>query len=435
MARIMRRLLLAALLALIALSPAWPQAQPDAQLKQAGVCARCHVISVVEWGISRHMKVGTDCAACHGPSVGHVRDERNNIKPDRIPRGAAAATLCATCHSAGCPKTKETGQCQSCHHVHALIDPKKPPAARNEQFEQLTAKWQAAARYVAEGDRLAALGQWETARRAFTAALVEQPDNRTASDRVRLCDRHLGATLPGFEVSGTDLDTATGLPRKVRIAKLGIAMVLVSGGDVELGSDRFAATRPVHTVSVAPFYLGQFEVTQAEWKSLMSTNPSAQQGDRMPVEQISWEDAQAFIEKLNERVSGGRFRLPTETEWEFAARAGNAVEADALANVALFGRSHSAAGPLAVGSKQPNKLGLFDMQGNVWEWCSSLYAPYPYDASDGRESPDGAGLRVLRGGGFADSADLLDPANRHGERPGRRLRWNGMRIARNIPGQ
>jgi formylglycine-generating enzyme required for sulfatase activity len=433
MAGMMAPISLATLLVSVALSPAWPQAQTDAQLKQAGVCARCHVISVVEWGISRHMKVGTDCIACHGSSVGHVRDERNNIKPDRIPRGEAAAALCATCHSSGCPKTKENSSCQTCHHVHALVDPKKPPSARNEQFEQLTVKWQSAARHVAEGERLAALEQWEIAREEFKAALTEQPENRVAANRVKLCDRRLGLALPGFEVIGEDRDAATGLPREVRIARLGIAMVLVPGGQADMGSDRFAAARPVHTVSVAPFYLGKFEVTQSEWKSLMGTNPSANQGDRMPVEQISWEDAQAFIRKLNERVPGAGFRLPAEAEWEFAARAGEPVSGESLANVALFSRSDSAPAPLAVGSKQPNKLGLFDMQGNVWEWCSSLYSPYPYDASDGRESPDVPGLRVLRGGGFADTADLLDPANRHGERTGRRLRWNGMRVARSVP--
>jgi hypothetical protein len=130
----MARMMAAAFLLAAAMVPAWPQAATDVQLKQAGVCARCHVISVVEWGISGHQKAGTDCIACHGPSLGHVRDERNNIKPDRIPHAAAIAGLCATCHAAGCPKSKRTDACQTCHHVHALVDPNKPPSSQDERL-------------------------------------------------------------------------------------------------------------------------------------------------------------------------------------------------------------------------------------------------------------------------------------------------------------
>jgi len=142
----MARMMAAAFLLAAAMVPAWPQAATDVQLKQAGVCARCHVISVVEWGISGHQKAGTDCVACHGPSLGHVRDERNNIKPDRLPHAAAIAGLCATCHAAGCPKSKRTDACQTCHHVHALLDPNKPPASQDERLEQLIRKSQVAAR-------------------------------------------------------------------------------------------------------------------------------------------------------------------------------------------------------------------------------------------------------------------------------------------------
>jgi len=181
---------------------------------------------------------------------------------------------------------------------------------------------------------------------------------------------------------------------------------------------------------VEPFYLGQYELTQAEWKSLMGSNPSAHQGteypdaDRMPVEQISWEDCQALLRKLNEAVPGAGFRLPTEAEWEYAARAGKGTWEAA-----------PWAAPRPVGKEQPNPLGLFDLLGNVWEWSSSLYRPYPYVASDGREELSAPGLRVLRGGGYVEWAAWLDPGARHSERTNRRLRWNGMRLARSVPGE
>ncbi len=433
----MARMTADTLLLATALDPARPQAAPDLQLKQAGVCARCHVISVVEWGISRHQQAGTGCVDCHGASRGHIADERNNVKPDRIPRAATIAGLCATCHNAGCPKSKRADACQTCHHVHALVDPNKPLASQDERLEQLTRKWQAAARHVGEGQRLAKLERWEQARGEFQAALGEEPDNQTAAQFLKVCERRLAPALAGFESAGKDWDAGTGLAREVRIVELGIPMVLIPGGDADIGSERFAGARPVHTVHVEPFYLGKFEVTRAEWKALMGADPSARQGtrdaDRLPVEQVSWEDAQAFMGKLNQRVAGGGFRLPTEAEWEYALRAGEPAGPGTLERVAWFNAPAQAFGPLPVGSRQPNKLGLFDMQGNVWEWCSSLYLPYPYDSSDGRESLSAAGLRVLRGGGFADTADLLDPATRHAERPQRRLRWNGMRIARTVP--
>ena len=435
----MARMMTAALLLAAAMVPAWPQAATDAQLKQAGVCARCHVISVVEWGISRHQTAGTGCVDCHGASRGHVIDERNNVKPDRIPHAAAIAGLCTTCHKGGCPKSKRADACQSCHHVHALVDPNKPPATQDERLEQLTHRSQKAGRHVAEGQRLIKLEHWEPARDEFQAALAEEHGNQIAAQFLNVCERRLAPALAGFEITGKDWDAGTGLVRDVRIAELGIPMVLIPCGDADIGSERFARATPIHTVHVEAFYLGKYEVTRAEWKALMGTDPSAQKGlidtDRLPVEQVSWNDAQAFVGKLNQRVAGGGFRLPTEAEWEYAVRAGEPADAATLERVAWFNAPALASGPRPVGSWRPNKLGLFDMQGNVWEWCSSLYMPYPYDSSDGRESLPTAGLRVLRGGGFADTADLLDPALRHAERPQRRMRWNGLRIARSVPAQ
>jgi formylglycine-generating enzyme required for sulfatase activity len=339
----------------------------------------------------------------------------------------------------------KTADCQSCHHVHALIDPKKEPQASDNRLQQLSLKWQDSDRHTDEGKQLLKAEQWDKARSEFQAALADRPDNPVASAGLKICENRLKSGLKGFEIVSKDRDTRTGLPVEVRVSGLGITLMLVPGSDMDIGSDRFPNAQPVHTVKVDTFYLGKFEVTQAEWKALMGTNPSAHppktvtNADKLPVNEVSWQDAQAFVKKLNERVAGGGFRLPTEAEWEFAARSGRSTFEWDLERVAWFNRDPGSyyapdpnAGPLAVGSKQPNRLGLFDMQGNVWEWCSSLYAPYPYSATDGRESATAPGLRVLRGGSYSDTADYLDPAFRHGERPEQRMPWNGLRIARTV---
>ena len=423
----MARLMTGIVFFLFALSGA---AQTDQQFKEAGVCARCHVISVVEWGMSRHSKAGIDCVACHGASQGHVKDERNNVKPQHIPRGAAVAGLCADCHKSGCPKTQQAVSCQNCHHSHALVNPNKPAVARDPHFEEISARWEKFSNLVRQSEELVKAENWRAAYAVFRQALEQRPGDRYATERMRMCQRRMNPSLPGFEIVGKEFDPQTGLPRQVRVARWGIPMVLVPGGEFEMGSELFAAAKPVHTVRVGPFYLGEYELTQAEWRSLMGSNPSAHQGaqypdsDRIPVEQVSWEDCQSLIRKPNEGVAGAAFRLPTEAEWEYAARAGGGT-----------GGPVQLPAPRPVGKGQPNRLGLFDMSGNVWEWCDSLYRPYPYVAADGREEADAPGMRVLRGGGYAELAAWLDPGARHSERPNRRLGSNGMRLARSIPGE
>ena len=424
----MARLTSAVVLLLCAAAHA-AQTLDDQQFKEAGVCARCHVISVVEWGMSGHRKAGITCAACHGASQGHVTDERNNVKPERLARGSAIAVLCADCHKGGCPKTQQTLSCQNCHHSHALVDPKKPAVAWDEHGDEISARWARFADLERRGEELAKSEDWRGAYAAYRQALEERPGDRHATERLRMCQRRMNPVLEGFEIAGKEFDSESGLPRLVRVDRWGIPMVLVPGGEFEMGSERFAAAKPVHTVRVEPFYLGQYELTQAEWKSLMGSNPSAQpatgqpEPDRMPVDEISWEDCQSLLKKLNDGVPGSGFRLPTEAEWEYAARAGGGTP-----DMATWPQSKP------VGKGQPNLLGLFDLTGNVWEWSSSLYRPYPYVALDGREELDAPGLRVLRGGGYAEWKDWLDPATRHSERPNRRLRGNGMRLARSVPG-
>jgi formylglycine-generating enzyme required for sulfatase activity len=406
------------------------------------------VESVLEWIMSRHSKVEVNCQACHGLSQGHVVNERDEVKPDRIPHGAAIAGLCRTCHVSGCPKTAQTADCQSCHHVHALVNPQQTPTGEDPDLAKIYARWERFQSMVAAGDQSIEHQDWMHAGENFRAALQLIPGNAHATAKLEMCERRLHPGLPGFEMTGNDYDRPTGLPKEVKVAGLEIPMVLAPGGECDIGSDDVFGAQPANTVRVEAFYLGKYELTQAQWKALMGNNPSLHQGENLPVERVSWLDCQELLQKLNARIPGGGFRLPTEAEWEYACRAGSnrAVSKGDLTRLAWF-RDDSVVTPgppgsfvlvdaLAsqpVGSKEPNSWGFYDMYGNVWEWCLSLLKPYPYDSADGRESLTAPGMRVLRGGGFADSAETLNPALRHGERTDRRLRWNGLRLARRVP--
>ena len=431
------------------------------EFKQAGVCARCHVVSVLEWSISGHVAAETNCRACHGESRGHVENERNEVKPDRLPRGDnIARQICADCHQTGCPKTLRSQSCQECHHVHALINPAEPPksAAVDNPLEQLLSRWKQFEKRMAEADRYVRQQKFQTAQAVYRGALELIPGNHDAQRGLNMCIRRLKPELPGFIIAGKDFDSPTGLPRRVRIVDLDASMLLVSPGTFDIGSDELPDSRPVHTLRVGAFYLSQYEVTQSQWKNVMDENPSVHQGPefpdakRMPVDHVSWHDCQEFLRRLNSRISGAGFRLPTEAEWEYACLAGNANMTSGpdpgrspghfawfRANSLLSGRSEQsflqidAYAPRPVGMKQPNRWKFYDMRGNVAEWCSSLVRPYLYDAEDGRESPAADGMRVVRGGSFSDAAESLNPAGRHSERPQRRLRWNGLRLARDVP--
>lgn len=421
--------------------PAAPPPQASPQIKQAGVCSRCHVAQVLEWSAgTRHVSAGTTCQSCHGPSAGHVANERNQVKPDRLPQGDfAVAALCASCHGSGCPKTSQKTGCQSCHHPHALSNPDDRQLRQTAAIEAPGAVLYRTK--MAEGERLASVRDWEKAREAFAAAGRARPNDRRAAARLSMAERRLHPERPGLEIVGDEFDPESGFPRRVRVSGLGMEMLLVPGGETDIGSDRWPEAQPVHTVYGEPFYLGKFEVTQKEWAALGMANPSAVKGDQLPVHGISWNDAQEWIVRLN-RGTGGAFRMPTEAEWERAARPSGGVsledEAWFRANSAIAAgapsggfREAGAYAPRAVGLKRPNTLGFFDLRGNVGEWCSSLLRPYPYNSLDGREADtDRAALRAIRGGAFADSAEYLDPAFRHSERPGRRNPWVGMRLAR-----
>ena len=429
-------------LLLAAFSAAAQTSADPARFRQAGVCSRCHVAQVLEWTTSGHQAAAVDCQSCHGPSQGHVIDERNVVKPDKLPQGAAIAGFCQSCHTAGCPKTSRRDACQSCHHAHALFNPNENKELASLRFAE-DDRLRQFEEHLKEGERLVAAGNWSRARDRFEAALRLYPNHSRAAARLAMTKRRLDPKIPGFEIIGEAFDPESGLPLRVRIEGVPVEMALIPGGDADIGHRDLPAGRPVHTVAVEPFYLARTELTQRVWAMLGETDPSTQKGDDLPVHNVSWKDAQQWIAKLNQRVPGGAFRLPSEVEWEYAAQSGAQAEGD-LSAVAWFRENSAQAegsrglreldayAPREVATRKPDRRGIFDLRGNVWEWCSSLMKPYPYDARDGRESPDAQGLRVLRGGGFADSADYLAAWFRHAERPDRRLVFNGVRLARSV---
>ncbi|HIW87876.1 MAG TPA: formylglycine-generating enzyme family protein [Candidatus Onthomorpha intestinigallinarum] len=225
------------------------------------------------------------------------------------------------------------------------------------------------------------------------------------------------------------------------IAVNGVAfkMVKVKGGTFQMGatteqgSEAEKDEKPVHTVILSDYYIGQTEVTQELWQAVMGDNPAFFKGDsQRPVENVSWEDCQEFIQKLN-RLTGLKFRLPTEAEWEFAARGGvkskgykysGSNDADA---VAWYGEnSGSKTHPVA--TKQSNELGLYDMSGNVREWCYDWYGPYSGSAQTNPKGPSIGSCRILRGGSWNSIARFVRSYYRS-ITPTRRNNDYGLRLA------
>jgi len=211
--------------------------------------------------------------------------------------------------------------------------------------------------------------------------------------------------------------------------------------------------KPVHSVTVSDLWMMKTEVTQKDYAALMGTNPSNFKGDTLPVEQVSWYDAAAYANKLSHldgltpayRISGTKvewdrsangWRLPTEAEWENASRGGASSRGYAYAGsndidaVAWYTKTTNNKGTKPVGTKAANELGLYDMSGNVWEWCWDWYGDY---GSGARTDPAGASsgtVRVFRGGGWYFFASSARTASRHGDIPGFRYGFLGFRLVR-----
>ena len=227
--------------------------------------------------------------------------------------------------------------------------------------------------------------------------------------------------------------------QKTAIDDLLSSMIKVEGGTFtmgatsEQGSDAYDDEKPTHNVTLSSFYLCKYEVTQALWQAVMGENPSNLKGDNLPVEQVSWDDCQTFITRLN-NLTGKNFRLPTEAEWEYAARGGNRSRgykysgSNVLSDVAWYD-DNSGDKTHPVGSKSPNELGLYDMSGNVREWCSDWYGTYSSTAQTNPTGSSSGSLRVLRGGSWFSVARNCRSSSRHHDVPDGRFYLLGLRLA------
>ena len=216
-------------------------------------------------------------------------------------------------------------------------------------------------------------------------------------------------------------------------------MVYIQGGTFmmgatsEQGSDADGDEKPAHQVTLSAFSIGRYEVTQEEWQAVMGSNPSSFKGTKRPVENVSWNDCKSFISKLNS-ITGKNFRLPTEAEREFASRGGIKSQgykysgSNNLNSVAWY-YDNSGNTTHDVGQKSPNELGIYDMSGNVWEWCSDWYGNY---SSSSQTNPTGSysgSFRVYRGGGWISFAGYCRVSRRYSNSPGHRSDYLGFRLA------
>ena len=205
-------------------------------------------------------------------------------------------------------------------------------------------------------------------------------------------------------------------------------MIYVEGGTFtmgatsEQGADAFSFEKPAHNVTLSHYYIGKTEVTHALWEAVMGNNRSYYKGDNLPVECVSWNDCQEFIKKLNS-LTGENFRLPTEAEWEYAARGGSKSRgykysgSDNIDDVAWYG-DNSGSKTHEVGTKSSNELGIYDMSGNVWEWCSDWYGSYRSNAQTNPKGPERGSRRVGRGGSWLSYAWYCRSSGRDNFAPG-----------------
>lgn len=225
------------------------------------------------------------------------------------------------------------------------------------------------------------------------------------------------------------------------VSNVSFDMVYVKGGTFQMGAtseqgdDYGSYEKPVHEVTLSDYYMGAYPVTQGLWKAVMGSNPSYfANGDNYPVENVSWNDVQEFLSKLNQ-LTGKKYVLPTEAQWEYAARGGEKSQGykysggNDIDEVAWYrGNSEEKYTTSPVGTKKANELGIYDMSGNVWEWCQDWYGSYSSEAQTNPTGPESGSDRVLRGGCWFNNAWFCRVSIRFNYNPGDRPYYFGFRL-------
>lgn len=246
----------------------------------------------------------------------------------------------------------------------------------------------------------------------FSVTLTDLEESATY--HVRAYATNSAGTCYGEDVIFTTLDVIT-----FTVNGVSFDMVYIDGGTftmgatAEQGSDAEDNEKPAHSVTLSSFHIGKFEVTQELWEAVMGSNPSHFKGDDLPVECVNWNGCQTFINKLNQlcagQLNGKKFSLPTEAQWEYAARGGNKSShykycgSDDIGSIAWY-VENSGDETHVVGTKSPNELGLYDMSGSVWEWCQDWYGDYSGDSQTDPTGPSSGVVRVYRGGSWCSDA-------------------------------
>lgn len=266
---------------------------------------------------------------------------------------------------------------------------------------------------------------------SFTSQLIDLKENTTYYVRAYAINEK--GTAYGEEKSFKILEKLV-----INVNGVSFTMIKVEGGTFsmgatsEQGSDARIDEIPVHSVTLSDYYIGETEVTQELWEAVMGSNPSYFSDDQKPVEQVSWDDCKEFITKLN-NLTGKNFRLPTEAEWEYAARGGNKSKgykysgSNSIGDVAWCG-DNSSLTTHNVKTKSPNELGIYDMSGNVYEWCEDWFGGYSSGSQTNPTGPSSGAYRVLRGGSWNYNACGCRVSSRYQNSSNYRFYHFGFRV-------